>query len=44
MTSEQVMKIGDKLLDSEQKFLENMVKTINKGRDMMKDTNKELQR
>ena len=36
------MKRGDKILEEDDKSLENMIKTLNKGRDMMKETNKQL--
>ena len=42
LSCEQVMKRGDKILEEDDKSLENMIKTLNKGRDMMKETNKQL--
>jgi len=42
LSCEQVMKRGDKILEEDDKSLQNMIKTLNKGRDMMKETNKQL--
>ena len=42
LSSEQVMKRGDKILQEDEKSLQNMIKTLSKGRNMMQDTNKEL--
>ena len=42
LSCEQVMKRGDKILEEDDKSLRNMIKTLNKGRDMMKETNKQL--
>ena len=42
LSSEQVMKRGNKILDEDDKSLENMIKTLSKGRGMIQDTNKEL--
>ena len=42
LSSEQVMKRGDKILEEDEKSLQNMIKTLSKGRNMMQDTNKEL--
>ena len=42
LSCEQVMKRGDKILKEDDKSLQNMIKTLNKGRDMMKETNKQL--
>ena len=42
LSCEQVMKRGDKMLEEDDKSLQNMIKTLNKGRDMMKETNKQL--
>jgi len=36
------MKRGDKILEEDSKSLKNMVKTLNKGTGIMKETNKEL--
>ena len=44
LSSEQVMKRGDKILEEDEKSLQNMIKTLSKGRSMMQDTNKELYR
>ena len=44
LSSEKVMKRGDKILDEDEKSLQNMIKTLSKGRSMMQDTNKELYR
>ena len=42
LSSEKVMKRGDKILEEDEKSLQNMIKTLSKGRTMMQDTNKEL--
>ena len=42
LSSEKVMKRGDKILEEDEKSLQNMIKTLSKGRSMMQDTNKEL--
>ena len=42
LSCEQVMKRGDKILEEDDKSLQNMIKTLNKGRDMLKETNKQL--
>ena len=42
LSCEQVMKRGDKILEEDDKSLQNMIKILNKGRDMMKETNKQL--
>ena len=42
LSSEQVIKRGDKILQEDEKSLQNMIKTLSKGRNMMQDTNKEL--
>ena len=42
LSSEQVMKRGNKILDEDDKSLENMIKTLSKGRGMIQDTNIEL--
>lgn len=42
LSSEQVMKRGDKILKEDEKSLQNMIKTLSKGREMMQETNKEL--
>jgi len=42
LSCEQVMKRGDKILEEDDKSLQNIIKTLNKGRDMMKETNKQL--
>ena len=42
LSCEQVMKRGDRILEEDDKSLQNMIKTLNKGRDMMKETNKQL--
>ena len=42
LSSEKVMKRGDKILEEDEKSLQNMIKTLSKGRCMMQDTNKEL--
>ena len=42
LSSEKVMKRGDKILEADEKSLQNMIKTLSKGRSMMQDTNKEL--
>ena len=44
LTSEQVMKRGDKFVNETDKSLKNMVKTLTNGRNMIKETNKELNR
>ena len=44
LSSEKVMKRGDKILEEDEKSLQNMIKTLSKGRSMMQDTNKELYR
>jgi len=44
LSSEQVMKRGDKILDEDEKSLQNMIKTLNKGKDMIQETKKELYR
>ena len=44
LTSEQVMKRGDKILNEDEKSLQNMIKTLNKGKNIMQETNKELYR
>ena len=44
LSSEQVMKRGDKILDEDEKSLQNMIKTLNKGKNMIQETNKELYR
>ena len=44
LSSEQVMKRGDKILDENEKSLQNMIKTLNKGKDMIQETKKELYR
>ena len=44
LSSEQVMKRGDKILDVDEKSLQNMIKTLNKGKDMIQETKKELYR
>ena len=42
LSSEKVMKRGDKILEEDEKSLQNMIKTLSKGRSMMQDTNKEI--
>ena len=42
LSSEKVMKRGDKIIEEDEKSLQNMIKTLSKGRSMMQDTNKEL--
>ena len=42
LSSEKVMKRGDKILEEDEKSLQNMIKTLSKGRSMMQNTNKEL--
>jgi len=42
LSSEKVMKRGDKILEEDEKSLQNMIKTLSKGRSIMQDTNKEL--
>ena len=42
LSCEQVIKRGDKILQEDEKSLQNMIKTLSKGRNMMQDTNKEL--
>ena len=42
LSSQQVMKRGDILMDDTDKSLKNMIKTLGQGRSMMKETNKEL--
>ena len=44
LSSEKVMKRGDKILEEDEKSLKNMINTLSKGRSMMQDTNKELYR
>ena len=44
LSSEQIMKRGDKILDEDEKSLQNMIKTLNKGKDMIQETKKELYR
>ena len=44
LSSEQVMKRGDKILDEDEKSLQNMIKTLNKGKDTIQETKKELYR
>ena len=44
LSSEKVMKRGDKILQEDEKALQNMINTLNKGRNMMQDTNQELYR
>ena len=44
LSSEQVMKRGDKILDEDEKSLQNIIKTLNKGKDMIQETKKELYR
>ena len=44
LSSEQVMKRGDKILDEDEISLQNMIKTLNKGKDMKKKKKKELYR
>ena len=44
LSSEQVMKRGDKILNEDEKSLQNMIKTLNKGKDMIQETKKELYR
>ena len=44
LSSEQVMKRGDKILDEDEKSLQNMIKNLNKGKDMIQETKKELYR
>ena len=44
LSSEQVMKRGDKILDEDEKSLQNMIKTLNKGKGMIQETKKELYR
>ena len=44
LTSEQVMKRGDKILNEDEKSLQNMIKALNKGKNIMQETNKELYR
>ena len=44
LSSEQVMKRGDKILDEDEISLQNMIKTLNKGKDMIQETKKELYR
>ena len=42
LSSEKVMKRGDKILEEDEKSLQNMINTLSKGRTMMQDTNKEI--
>ena len=42
LSSEKVMKRGDKILEEDEKSLQNMINTLSKGRSMMQNTNKEL--
>ena len=42
LSSEKVMKREDKILEEDEKSLQNMINTLSKGRTMMQDTNKEI--